>query len=76
MRRVASLSLDGNSNVSLIHDSALTFEEAQSQVLEIIRDRVLVGHSIHHDVAVCIDLRTVRSPDLTAATIFCLRTRS
>lgn len=32
---------------------AKSFEEVQTKVADIIKDRILIGHAIHNDLKVC-----------------------
>ena len=36
-----------------LKEGAVSLSEAQQQVAQILTDRILVGHAVHHDLQVC-----------------------
>ena len=39
--------------VDLVGPAAMSFEEVQKKVAEVLKDRYLVGHAVHNDLKVC-----------------------
>ena len=39
---------------SHLKEGAISMQEAQQQVANVLKGRILVGHSVHHDLQVCV----------------------
>jgi RNA exonuclease 4 len=50
------------SNLPFHRYSAKTFEEVQSAVAELIKDRILIGHAIQNDLKVCTIIQIASRP--------------